>query len=168
MKVNLDLRKKFMLNDENRTNEEDAEYISYQERNKLLWSLRSEFAWAGKKIPESVEIEGEECRLREMVRDLGEKGFPGMDETAKIRALIPKLKERAKTDEELLETEELTKAEAEALYEEAVGLLRAAMELKDKLEGKGGEKSVDEFKRMLNTQKIVDEKRFQELIKSLK
>lgn len=157
-----------MLKDENETNETEAEYISYQERNKLLWSLRSEFAWAGKKIPESVEIDGEEYRLQDMVRDLGEKGFPGPEVAAEIRALIPKLKERAKADEELLETEELTKAEAEALYEEAAGILRAAMELKDKLEGKGGEKSVDEFKRMLNTQKVVDEKRFQELIKSLK
>ena len=90
------------------------------------------------------------------------------DEAAEIRALIPKLKERVKADEELLETKELTRDEAEALYEEAVGLLRGAMELKDKLEGKSGEKSVDEFKRMLNTQKVVDEKRFQELIKSLK
>ncbi|AKB30602.1 hypothetical protein MSSIT_3883 [Methanosarcina siciliae T4/M] len=157
-----------MLKDENRTNETDAEYISYQERNKLLWSLRSEFAWAGKKIPECVEIDGEEYRLGDMVRDLGEKGFPGTDEAAEIRALIPKLKERVKADEELLETKELTRDEAEALYEEAVGLLRGAMELKDKLEGKSGEKSVDEFKRMLNTQKVVDEKRFQELIKSLK
>ncbi|WP_440946550.1 DUF5788 family protein [Methanosarcina sp. T3] len=157
-----------MLKDENRANEADAEYISYQERNKLLWSLRSEFAWAGKKIPESVEIDGEIYRLRDMVRDLGEKELPGPDEAAEIRALIPKLKERAKADEELLETEKLTKAEAETLYEETVGLLRAAMELKDKLEGKSGEKSVDEFKRMLNVQKVVDEKRFQELIKSLK
>ena len=68
----------------------------------------------------------------------------------------------------MLETEELTIGEAEALYEEAIGLLRTSMELKDTLEGKSGEKSADEFKRMLNTQKLVDEKRWQELIKSLK
>ncbi|HOW14159.1 DUF5788 family protein [Methanosarcina sp.] len=150
------------------TSETEAEYISYQERNKLLWSLRSEFSWAGKKIPESVEIDGEEYRLRDMVCDPGEEKIFSPDESARIRALIPKLKEKAKAYEELLETEELTVAEAEALYREATGLLRAAMELKDKLEGKGGEKSVDEFKRMLNTQKLVDEKRFQDLIKSLK
>ncbi|AKB18787.1 MULTISPECIES: DUF5788 family protein [unclassified Methanosarcina] len=157
-----------MLKDETKTNKTETESLGSQERNRLLWSLRSDFAWAGKKIPESVEIEGEEYRLRDMVRDLGEKERLNPDEAAKIRALIPKLKERAKADEELLETEELTRVEAEALYEEAVGLLRAAMELKDKLEGKGGEKSVDEFKKMLNTQRVVDEKRFQELIKSLK
>jgi hypothetical protein len=157
-----------MLEDERMTSETEAEYISYQERNKLLWSLRSEFSWAGKKIPESVEIDGEEYRLRDMVCDPGEEKIFSPDESARIRALIPKLKEKAKAYEELLETEELTVAEAEALYREATGLLRAAMELKDKLEGKGGEKSVDEFKRMLNTQKLVDEKRFQDLIKSLK
>ena len=71
-------------------------------------------------------------------------------------------------NEELLETEELTKTEAEALYEEATGLLRAVMELTDRLEGKGGEKGADEFRKMLNTQRLIDEKRWQELIKSLK
>ncbi|AKB76604.1 hypothetical protein MSHOH_0121 [Methanosarcina horonobensis HB-1 = JCM 15518] len=157
-----------MLKDEKKTNKTETEYLGYRERNKLLWSLRSDFAWAGKKIPESVEIDGEEYRLREMVRELGEKEHLSPDKTAEIRALIPELKEKAKDNEELLETEELTVAEAETLYEEATGLLRAAMELKDKLEGKGGEKGADEFKRMLNVQKIMDEKRWQELIKSLK
>ena len=146
----------------------NTEYINTQERNKLLWSLRSDFAWAGKKIPESVEIDGKGYRLRDLVRKLGETEIIDSDEAADIRVLIPKLRARAKADEELLETEELTKAEAETLYEEATGLLRAAMELKDRLEGKGGEGNADELKRMLNTQKLVDEKRWQELIKSLK
>ncbi len=157
-----------MLLDGKNIKKANVESISIQERNKLLWSLRSDFAWAGKKIPESVEIDGLEYRLRDMIRELSEKESLDTDKTAEIRALIPKLNEKSKVDEELIETEELTKAEAEALYEEATGLIRASMELKDKLEGKGGEKSVDEFKRMLNTQKIVDEKYFQNLIKSLK
>ena len=144
------------------------EYISSEERNKLLWSLRSEFSWVGKTIPESVEIDGQEYRLKDLVRELREGKALDPKEAIEIRNLIPKLKERAKIDEELLETEELTIGEAEALYEEAVGLLRTSMELKDILEGKSEEKSADEFKRMLNTQKLVDEKRWQELIKSLK
>ncbi|MDR7666225.1 DUF5788 family protein [Methanosarcina sp. Z-7115] len=157
-----------MLKGEPDTKKANTEYINAQERNKLLWSLRSDFAWAGKKIPESVEIDGQEYRLRGLIRELSEKESLDTDKAAKIRALIQRLRGKAKVDEELLETEELTKAEAEALYEEATGLLRASMELKDRLEGKGGEKSADEFKRMLNTQKVIDEKRFQELIKSLR
>ncbi|HEY3361595.1 MAG TPA: DUF5788 family protein [Methanosarcina sp.] len=157
-----------MIKSDNDAEETDEEYLDYEERNKFLWSLRSDFAWAGKKIPESVEIDGREYRLKDLVRELSEKESLDTEKAAEIRALIPKLKEKAKVDEELLETEELIKAEAEALYEEATGLLRASMELKDKLEGKSGEKSAEEFKKMLNTQKVVDEKRFQELIKSLK
>ncbi len=157
----------FMLKSEKAT-KADEEYLDYEERNKLLWSLRSDFAWAGKKIPESVEIDGQEYRLRDLARELKEKESLSSEEAAKIRALITKLKERAKADEELLEIEELTKAEAKELYEEAAGLLRAAMELKDILEGKCGEGSADEFKKMLKTQKLVDEKRWHELIKSLK
>jgi hypothetical protein len=158
--------KKFMLKGEKDIKKE--EYIGYEERNKLLWSLRSDFSWAGKKIPENVEIDGQGYRLRDLVRELGETEVLDPDKAAEVKALIPKLKERAKADEELLETEKLTKEEAEKLYEEAAGLLRAAMELKDRLEGKGGEGSADELKRMLNTQKIVDEKSWQNLIKSLK
>ena len=157
-----------MLKGEKDTKKADKEYISHEERNKLLWSLRSDFAWAGKKIPESVEIDGQDYGLRDLVKELREKESLDPDEASEIRALIPKLKEMAKADEEVLETEELTKAEAEALYEEATGLLRAAMELKDRLEGKGGEGSADELKRILNTQKLMDEKSWQNLIKNLK
>lgn len=157
-----------MIKRDNDTEKVKEGYLNYEERNKFLWSLRSDFAWAGRKIPESVEIDGREYRLKDLVRELSEEESLDADKAIEIRALIPKLKEKAKVDEELLETEELTKAEAEALYEEATGLLRASMELKDKLEGKSGEKSAEEFKKMLNNQKVVDEKRFQELIKSLK
>lgn len=157
-----------MIKSDNGTEEADEEYIGYEERNKFLWSLRSDFAWVGKKIPESVEIDGQEYRLQDLVQELGQTELIDPDKTANIKALVPKLKAKAKVDEELLETEELTKAEAEAIYEEAAGLLRAAMELKDRLDGKGDEKSADELRRMLNTQKLVDEKSFQQLLKSLK
>lgn len=157
-----------MLPEGKNTEKANTEYINTEKRNKLLWSLRSDFAWAGKKVPESLEIDGQEYRLRDMVQELGETEIINPDEADDIRALIPKLKARAKADEELLETEELTTTEAEALYEEATGLLRAAMELKDRLDGKGDDKSADELKRMLNAQKLVDEKNFQQLLKSLK
>ena len=146
----------------------NEEYIGYEERNKLLWSLKSEFAWEGKKIPESVEIEGQEYKLKDLIRNLGETELIDPAEAAEIKDLIPKLNEKAKADEELLETEELTKKEAEMLYEEAAGLIRAAMELKDKLEGKDGEKGPDEYKKMLKTQKVLDEKGWQNFIKNLK
>ncbi len=96
------------MKDGNNINEKETEYLSYQERNKLLWSLRSDFAWAGKKIPEIVEIDNEEYMLRDMIEELGEIDLLSPDEIAEIRALIPKLQEKAKVNEELLETEELT------------------------------------------------------------
>jgi hypothetical protein len=156
-----------MLPEGKNTEKANTEYINTEERNKLLWSLRSDFAWVGKKVPESLEIDGQEYRLQDLVQELGQTELIDPDKAADIKALIPKLKAKAKADEEMLETEELTKAEAEAIYEEATGLLRATMEFKDKLDGKGG-KNADELKRMLNAQKLVDEKRWQELIKNLK
>ena len=56
-----------MLPGERNRKETDVEYISTQERNKLLWSLRSDFAWAGKKIPENIEIDGEEYKLGDLI-----------------------------------------------------------------------------------------------------
>jgi hypothetical protein len=158
----------FMPESEKVTKRADEEYIDYKERNKLLWSLRSEFAWEGKKIPDSVEIEGQEYRLKDLIRKHGEKKPLDPDEAAELKALLPKLREKAKANEELLETEKLTKAEADTLYEEAAGLLRAEMELKDILEGKGGEKSADELKKMIKTQELLDEKSFQKFLKDLK
>ena len=157
-----------MIKSDNGTEKADEEYIGHEERNKFLWSLRSDFAWVGKKIPESVEIDGQEYRLQDLVQELGQTELIDPDKAADIKALIPKLKAKAKVDEEMLETEELTKTEAEAIYEEAAGLLRATMEFKDRLDGKGDEKNADELKRMLNAQKLVDEKSFQQLLKSLK
>ena len=157
-----------MLKDNKKIEKANNENLSYDERNKLLWSLRSEFAWTGKKIPENVEIDGQEYKLKAKVKELQEKGSLDADEVTKIKLLIPKLQEKARVNEELLETEELTKAEGEALYEEATGLLRAAVELEDRLKGKSGEKGAEEFKKMLNTQKLMDEKGFQQLLKDLK
>ena len=146
---------------------EDKELINDQERKKLLWSLRSDFAWAGKKVPVSVELDGREYRLQEMLKALGEKKVLEPEEATEIRYLIPKLRAGAKANEELLEAEELTGAEAEELFEEAVGLLRAAMEFKDILE-KGPGKKEEDLQKMLKTQKVVDEKRWQQFIKSIK
>lgn len=157
-----------MLNDNKKQEKADDENLSYEERSKLLWSLRSEFAWTGKKVPENVEIDGQEYKLKVKVQELLEKDSLDADEVTEIKLLIPKLQEKAKINEELLETEELTKAEGEALYEEATGLLRAAIELEDRLKGKSGEKGAEEFKKMLNTQKLMDEKGFQQLLKDLK
>jgi hypothetical protein len=159
---------KSMQESEKTTKSADEEYIDYKERNKLLWSLRSEFAWEGKQVPERVEIGGQEYNLRSLVQELQEKKPVDPNRAAEIRLLIPKLRKKAKDDEEILETEKLTKTEAEALYEEATGLLRAAMELEDILEGKGGEKSADELKKMIKTQKLLDEKSFQKFLKDLK
>ena len=66
----------------------NEEYIGYEERKKLLWSLKSEFAWEGKKIPESVEIEGQECKLKDLIRNLGETELIDPDEAAEIKDLI--------------------------------------------------------------------------------
>ncbi|MDD4496777.1 MAG: DUF5788 family protein [Methanosarcinaceae archaeon] len=146
---------------------EDKELINDQERKKLLWSLRSDFAWAGKKVPVSVELDGREYRLQEMLKALVEKKVLEPEEATEIRYLIPKLRAGAKANEELLEAEELTGAEAGELFEEAVGLLRAAMEFKDILE-KGPGKKEEDLKKLLETQKVVDEKRWQQFIKSMK
>ena len=86
-----------MLTGEPDTKKTDTEYIGYEERNKLLWSLRSDFAWAGKKIPESVEIEGQEYRLKDLVRELGEKESLNPDEVSESKGSYSKAQSKGKS-----------------------------------------------------------------------
>lgn len=157
----------FMFLERKAIKKEDSELISKQARKKLLWSLRSEFAWTGKKVPGIVTLNGKEYRLQELLLSFEEKESLGPEDTAKIQALLPALKAGAEINENRLETEKLTNAEANFLYEEAGGLLRAEIEFKDLLEKRFGKKDRD-LKKLLESQKVADEKRWQQFIKNIK
>jgi hypothetical protein len=104
----------------------DEEMLSGVERENMLIKLDKEFAFAGATIPEEMEVEGERIRLKaftfEVSKKRGRLSQAEMEEVDRVIALAIK---RRREIVARLSREELTKAEARRLYEEARGLDRA-------------------------------------------
>ncbi len=106
------------------------EQLSVSEREKLLHGLHGYLTWVGAEIPDVFEIDGTEIPLHEVVWRLISKKELTEAETAGIESLIRALEAREACDETALAKEAITREEAECLYKEAAGLLRAIMDLK--------------------------------------
>ena len=106
------------------------EKLSVSEREKLLHGLHGYLAWIGAKIPDVFEIDGTAIPLHEVVWRLVNKKELTEAETTGIESLIRALEEAEVYDETALAKEAVTREEAEDLYKEAAGLLRAIMDLK--------------------------------------
>jgi len=106
------------------------EKLSVSEREKLLHGLHGYLAWVGAEIPDVFEIDGIEIPLHEVVWRLVNKKELTEAETTGIESLIRALEEAEVYDETALAKEAVTREEAEDLYKEAAGLLRAIMDLK--------------------------------------
>ena len=105
--------------------------LSPEERDKLLHRLHGYLVWVGAEIPPVFEIEGMEIQLHELVwRLINEKELTD-DEIAGIESLICGLEKRESCDEAAIAKADITEEEANNLYNEASGLLRAIMDLKD-------------------------------------
>ena len=129
------------------------EKLSISEREKLLHGLHGYMAWVGAEIPDIFEIDGTEIPLHEVVWRLINKKELTEAETAGIESLIGALGEKETCDENALAKETITREEAEDLYNEASGLLRAIMDLKGIENGSHHDKDV---RRKILQKKISD------------
>ncbi len=127
--------------------------LSVNEREKLLHGLHGYLAWVGAEIPDVFEIDGTEIPLHELVWRLINKKELTESETAGIESLIRALEEKETCDENALARETITREEAEDLYKEASGLLRAIIDLKGIENGAHPDKDV---RRKVLQKKISD------------
>ncbi len=127
--------------------------LSVNEREKLLHGLHGYLAWVGAEIPDVFEIDGTEIPLHELVWRLINKKELTESETAGIESLIRALEEKETCDETALARETITREEAECLYKEASGLLRAIIDLKGIENGAHPDKDV---RRKILQKKISD------------
>ena len=118
------------------------ERLSVSEREKLLHGLHGYMAWVGAEIPDVFEIDGTEIPLHELVWRLINKKELTESETIGIESLIRALEEKETCDETVIANETTTREEAEFLYKEASGLLRAIMNLKRVGDGAHPDKDV--------------------------
>ena len=106
------------------------EQLSAIKRAKLLHGLHGYLAWVGAEIPDVFEIDGTKIPLHELIWRLINKKELTESETVGIESLIRALEKKEALDEIALADENITKEEAEAIYKEAAGILRAIMDLK--------------------------------------
>ncbi len=105
--------------------------LSPRERDKLLHRLHGYLVWVGAEIPPVFKIDGVQIQLHELVWRLINKKELTDDEIAGIELLICGLEKKESCDETAIAKENITEEEANNLYKEASGLLRAIMDLKD-------------------------------------
>jgi len=104
----------------------DDELLSKVERENMLIKLDKEFVFAGATIPAEVEVDGERIRLKAFAFEMSKKrGRLTPEEMAEIDRIVALLRKKRREIVSRISREEMTGAEAKALYITAMGLDRA-------------------------------------------
>jgi len=136
--------------------------FSDEERRYLKNQLRSMFAFVGCVVPKSVTADSVEMPLREIVwRLLTKENLTGQD-IALANELVPILEMKMNDNERMIGEYNLTDSQAEKLYFEACGLLKAIVTLRG-LDRNRGVRLED----AVNEEKVKDAKRLLELLKGI-
>ncbi|NJD52469.1 MAG: methyl-accepting chemotaxis protein [Candidatus Methanoperedens sp.] len=112
------------------------DYISLEEREHLLNGLHRYLIWVGEKVPDEVQVNGENIKLHEIIWRCIHNKELSEQEKDRLLELVTLLETKAKHDEEILLRENITKEEAKKLYNEIASLIRAIMDLKECEAGK--------------------------------
>lgn len=147
--------------------EEPEDYITEEERQHLLAGLHSRLGWLGKIIPYEVELGGKKCRLHEQVWELVNKDPLSEADKNQIDDCITLISKKEGEDEQKLKESSLTSEEANELFKETAGLLRAITELKD-IESEGSGEKREQFQRLLTQNKVADAKRWVKFLKEIR
>lgn len=164
-------------------------YLTEEERRRLLASLHHALVWVGVKEPEEFKIDraalkSEMEKLHQTEGDLppevhaqagtvelhhliwrliNEKELTEQ-ERLQIAELIHLLEMKERSEEDSLREEKLTVAQAKQLYDEAAGVIRSLMDLKDLL--KKREHSAETLDRI--QRRVSDARRWNDFLDSLK
>ncbi len=139
------------------------DYLSLEEREQLLFELHRFLVWVGEKLPEMVDVDGENIKLHELIWRCIHKEQLSEQEKEHFMDLVSLLEKKEKYDEDTLQKTNLTREEAKRLYHESAALIRAIMDLRECEEGKVKLKeSSDEIRR-----KIDDAKRWLDFLKGV-
>ena len=118
--------------------------ITENEREHLLFKLHRYLAWVGEPLPDMITINGREIRLHDLIWKLIKKESLSEQERQWVKNLIRLLEGKEDFNENCLQNANLTKSQAKQLYDEAAGLLRAIMDLRDLEEGRIRKADFDE------------------------
>jgi hypothetical protein len=138
--------------------------LSKQERENFLIRLEKEFAFTGASIPEYIEVNGRQVRLRSYVFDvMKKKGSLTPEEQADVDRIAALVRRKRRAIVQEIGTADITKHEAESLYQTAIGLDRAldtlgrAHEPRSSVEEEARKAKVQDGQRWLNlVRKVYD------------
>lgn len=136
-----------------------------EERKRIMNRIQSLFNWIGATIPEDVEIENKQIKLRKLVSDFITKSDVSGEDKENIRILIKALKKKSVELRKVISTQDITDHEAMELLDEITGILRAVDKLRNLTED--DEEEIHSGKEDL-MRKIDDEKRWLKFTRSMK
>ncbi len=166
-----------------------SDYLTEGERRKLVASLHHVLVWVGVKEPEEcgidrdtlrkdldklhqtekdlpIEVHADKCTvdLHHLIwRLINEKEITD-EERVQIEEMIDLLEKKERQEEEVLLHERLTHAEAQQIFNEAAGVMRSIIDLKDLLEKR---MQSDEEKEAIR-RKVDDAKRWNKFMDNIK
>jgi len=115
----------------------EARNLTKEEREELLFKLNRLFTFIGTEIPEKIELDGQVVALHEVMwRLLNHDRDLTPEECAAVQKLYVAIERKIREIESAIRSEDINEHEALALYAEAQGLIRAAVELRDFEKGK--------------------------------
>ena len=126
-----------------------------------MGSIHSLLLWAGHMITDEWEIDGRKVRLRDTVFRLVNDDNVTLEELQVAKVLADKVEKEARRLEGDLRDDPLTVAQADNLFDDLCGLLRAVTSLREL------QLQHDEFRKEQLIQSIGDEKRWLKYIKEV-
>lgn len=137
--------------------------ITPEERRDLELRLHRMLVWVGVMTPLEFELKGQKLPLHDIIWDLLSKDCLTEDEKDDVRKLIWKLTKHERADEDILHNHDLTLEEANEIYREAAGLLRAIMSLKSMV----GRKDRCTLRHVTNRRRVEEAQSWLAFIKEL-
>jgi hypothetical protein len=137
--------------------------ITPEERRRLELKLHRMLVWVGVLTPFEFEMGHKKVPLHDIVWDLLAKDCLTDDEKEYVNKLIDKLKKHERVDEEVLHRNELTVGEANDIFREASGLLRAVISLKSLV----GRKDTCAVKTRANKRRLEEAKYWLNFLKQI-
>jgi len=169
------------------------DYLTEEERKKLLASLHHVLVWVGVKEPEELQIDGNDLKSEMDKFHQTEKDLPPEihveqarvdlhrliwrlinekeiteKERMQITELIEILEKKEKIEEESLKAAKLTLKQAIELHDEAASIIRALLDLKDLLKKREHGIETKDGAEDLIRQKVNEAKRWNKLLDKIK
>ena len=142
----------------------NSEIISEEERQHLISELHRFLVWVGEPLPDSIELNEETIKVREIIWQCIHKKEFSDKEKVHFTQLISLLEEKEKQYEDTLQQRSnLTRKDAKKLYHEIASIIRAIIDIRECEAGKVILKESNEG----TTQKIEDAKRWMSFLKNI-